>query len=307
MKTGPQRGHGTPEAHHKPGGAQGVQVFQIYFKNDQLQKLDPSFIAYDNRQVDDERLEFGVFERLAQRADVKQLQAWGAVSWRFNQKTGLTGQQWLDAVTAEPGVDLFYTNVAPLSEGLYDNGWMQGEISHPGLMSVAAAVLKASGYDSGHLFQPEASHQYSTANYFVGSQKFWQLYLPFVKSTLQVAEPRVQPSIKRQLHNSADPTGLHHRATYVPFIVERLLPLFLATVGRHLRTRQVRLPAREAELNEHIRVLAQLKDKAILEQSTLLLTAWRNYRNLYLQQVARPDWCKQHLPWMNGPRWQTSF
>ena len=284
-----------------------VQVFQIHFKGDQIHALDPAFKAFDNANVDDERLEFGVFERLASKTAVQKLQAWGAVSWRFNEKTGLSGQQLLDTVAAHPDVDLFYTNVAPVNEALFDNVWMQGEVSHPGLIRVAASVLEASGHDIAHLFKPEAPSAFSTANYFVGVQGFWKLYVPFVKSVLQVADRSLSPAQKKQLHANADPKNLHHGATFVPFIVERLLPLFLATAGQELCTYKVTLPDREAELDEHVHQLRQLKEKALQEQSTLLLQTWRNYRNLYLQQVARPDWCKKHLPWMNGPRWQTGF
>lgn len=284
-----------------------VEIFQIHFQGDQLHALDPAFIAYDNSDVYDERLEFGVFETLALRPELQKYQAWGAVSWRFGEKSGLTGKEFIQTVQAHPDVNLFYMNVAPVNEALFDSGWMQGEVSHPGLLELAEAVYSASGHDPQRVSQLESGWQFSTANYFVGTPLFWKLYLPFVRSILQVAEHHLPHHLKQRLHSNADPKGLHHGATHMPFVVERLLPLFLSTVGKKLNTHKVHLPARESELHEHIHSLRHLKDQAIEQQSAKLLQTWRRYRNLYLQQVARPAWCKKYLPWMNGPQWQHLF
>lgn len=288
-------------------GTKAIEIFQIHFQGDQLHALDPAFSAYDNSDVYDERLEFGVFETLALRPALQKHQAWGAVSWRFGEKTGLVGQDLLQIVKAHPGVELFYMNVAPVNEALFDSGWMQGEVSHPGLLELAEAVYSASGHDPQWVSHLESSSQFSTANYFVGTPLFWKVYLPFVRSILQVAEHHLPLHLKQRLHTNADPKGLHHGATHMPFVVERLLPLFLSTVGKKLNTHKVHLPAREAELHEHIHSLRYLKDQAIEQQSNKLLQTWRGYRNLYLQQVARPAWCKKYLPWMNGPQWQQTF
>lgn len=61
-------------------GTKAIEIFQIHFQGDQLHALDPAFSAYDNSDVYDERLEFGVFETLALRPALQKQQAWGAVS-----------------------------------------------------------------------------------------------------------------------------------------------------------------------------------------------------------------------------------
>lgn len=282
-----------------------VCIFQIHFREDQRQSLDPAFEPFDNTGAVDERLEFGVFDRLSVDPKTKGLKAWGAVSWRFGEKTGLTGQALLETVAANPGVDVFYMNALPINEALFDSGWMQGEISHPGLTRLAAEVLRAAGYSKAVVYELEASAMASSANYFVGTPAFWRAYVPFVKSVLEAADQQLPIDMKRLLHSNADPKGMHHGATYVPFIVERLFPLFLKTAGRHLLTHKVNVPTRERALNVHLKILRSLKEQAIQGRSPWMLKVWRNYRNLYLQQTATPTWCNKHLPMMNSALWET--
>jgi hypothetical protein len=287
--------------------ATGVQIYQIYYKEDQLPFLDPAFVGFDNVGVADERLEFGVFERLARSPKTRALNAWGAVSWRFGQKTGLSGQALLDVVDTHPDADVFFMNSLPINEALFDSGWMQGEISHPGLIELAQAVLEASGHESSLVYQPEHSSVYSTANYFVGRSKFWKAYIPFIRSILKAADKKLTVEMKCRLHQNADPKGVHYGATFVPFLVERLFPLFLQTAGQNLRAHRVFLPAKEAELNAHLKLLRSLKDQAIKERSEWLMTVWRNYRNLYFQQMAAKQWSDKHVPMMNLSDWHVAF
>jgi hypothetical protein len=281
-----------------------VQIFQIFYRADQQQALEPVFVPYDNSGVKDERLEFGVFESLSKSSQTRRLSLWGAVSWRFGQKTGLTGLDLLNVIEAHPEVDVFFMNSSPINEALFDSGWMQGEISHPGLIKVAQAALAVAGHDPSLVYQPEHSSVYSTANYFVGRSAFWKAYIPFVKGILDAADQKLPEGMRRRLHSNADPKRIHHGATFIPFLVERLFPLFMQTDGRHLRSHKVLLPAREAELNVHLKLLRSMKDEAIVMQSPWLIHAWRNYRNLLLQQMAAPKWCNQHLPMMNAASWQ---
>jgi hypothetical protein len=88
---------------------------------------------------------------------------------------------------------------------------------------------------------------------------------------------------------------MHNGATYVVFIIERLLPIFLKTSGRHLKTFKIALPGKEAELNVHIRLLREMKDVAHKTKSAWLDACWINYRNLYFAQSRSREWCATHL------------
>jgi hypothetical protein len=81
----------------------------------------------------------------------------------------------------------------------------------------------------------------------------------------------------------------------VPFIVERLLGLFLRTEGRDLKAFKYSLPGLERELNVHTKLLREMKDVAHKTKSPWLAACWVNYRNLYLSQTNGAEWCKRYL------------
>jgi hypothetical protein len=277
-----------------------VQIFQIHYKGDQKEHLDPAFTEFDNKKGEAETHEFAVFEALTKTKQAKEADYWGAVSWRFGEKTGLKGEQLLKIVRNNPAADVFYMNPYPYNEALFQSGWMQGETVHPDFLALAEKVLVAAGFDANEVHRVTNSAGFSSANYFVGNQKFWAAYIPFVQTLLAGAEKKLPASVLKILHSSkADPRNLHNQSTYVPFIVERLFPLFMSTAGKSLAAAKVALPEQEKKLNEHLRKLREMKDTAVKGKSEWLLRAWMNYRNLYLQSAAPKDWCQKYLPVLN--------
>jgi hypothetical protein len=93
----------------------------------------------------------------------------------------------------------------------------------------------------------------------------------------------------------ADDRNLHPGATYVPFIVERLFPVFMRSEGKDLKAYKIALPERERELNVHLKLLREMKDVAHRTQSAWLAACWVNYRNLYLSQTNGKAWCEKYL------------
>lgn len=110
------------------------------------------------------------------------------------------------------------------------------------------------------------------------------------------AEKRLSAEMRDLLHSrGADDRGLHGGATYVPFLVERLFPLFLRTAGQKLTSQQIALPRRDAELNVHLKLLREMKDVAHRTNSPWLAACWVNYRNLYLTQLHGKAWAQRYL------------
>lgn len=272
-------------------------IYQIYFDPAQTAKLDPSFTPYSNAGKTDALREFAVFEQLAQHADLKKARLWGAVSWRFEAKTGLTGAAFRQAIEEKPGFDLYYCNPFPEHEALFANGWQQGITAHPAFSELCSAVLTAAGLGTQELKSIHASQAFSACNYFVGSPAFWALYLPWVRQLIDQARQKLPKPVLSVLDSRlSDPRNIHEGSTYWPFIVERLLPLFLRTAGASFKTHKLALPQAEARLNSHLLRLREMKDVAYRTRSTWLFACWLNYRNLYLLQTAGRDWCKNYLP-----------
>lgn len=280
-----------------------IQIFQIYYQDTHKSDLDTAFTPYSNKGVSDNRLEFAVFDKLHHSTKTKNLSYWGAVSWRFQQKTRVEGQQLLDYVSGKLEFDIFYMNASPMNEALFDNCWMQGEVSHPGLIDLAQKVFQCAGLPQELIYEISHSQQYSTANYFVGNRKFWDLYIPFINKVLTAADQKLPAKYKKILHANADPKGLHHGATFVPFLIERLFGVFMKLHADELKFHKIRLLHLEKRLDAHLAGLRLMKDKAIETKSPWLLKIWRNYRNLYLSGYTKPEWREQHLPMMNGDIW----
>ena len=274
-----------------------LPIFQIYFRPEQVAGLDADFTPFDNSANQDPLHEFAVFERLAQRPELRTAPLWGALSWRFGSKTELSGMALRSALAEHPGQDLYYCNPFPEHEALYVNGWQQGVPSHPAFIELCTAVFKAAGLDPAELGGVQASSTVSTCNYFVGSPAFWSAYLPWVRGVLDRARAELPAPVLKMLDSPlSDPKNRHAGSSYWPFIVERLLPVFLRSAGTGLKTHKIALPAVEKRLDTHLQRLREMKDVAHRTRSRWLYACWLNYRNLYLLQTAGADWCKRFLP-----------
>ena len=280
-----------------PESPQTVPIFQIYFDPSQIKQLDPGFIPWDNAGHHSLLREFDVFERLAADQGVQIAPLWGAVSWRFQEKTGLSAAALHQALQASPGCDLYYGNPSAESEAVYANLWQQGVTVHPAFREVCEAVFEAAGLDLQQLDKITPSQGFSSCNYFVGSQRFWSLYLPYVRGVVDRARAALPKPVLRLLDSdTSDPRKLHAGASYWPFIIERLLPLFLRGPGAGLKTSKIASPAAEARINPHLKRLREMKDVAHKTRSQWLYSCWLHYRNLYLLQTAGRDWCTRYLP-----------
>lgn len=273
-----------------------IRVFQIYFEGWQRELLDPAFYPLDNSRSNSELREFEVFEKLQRNAATQGATLWGALSWRFAEKTGMAGAEWVKQIVGHPGKDVYFCNPHPDNECLFHNMWLQGETSHPQFLAVTKAFLMAAGLDNKDVDSIHPSASFSAANYFVATPEFWSKYIAFVRKVLVAADKRMPPALRDLMHSPlADDRNLHAGATYLPFIVERLLPIFMRTEGKHFQAHKIALPERERELNVHMKLLREMKDVAHKTQSAWLAACWVNYRNLYLSQTKGKAWCEKYL------------
>lgn len=273
-----------------------IRIFQIYFEPWQRELLDPAFYPLDNSRGTSELMEFSVFEQLQRNAATQGASLWGALSWRFGEKTGMQGAEWVKQIVDHPGNDVYYCNPHPLNEALFHNMWMQGETSHPQFLEITKAFFAAADLDDKEITTVQATGSFAAANYFVASPKFWERFIPFVRKVMAAADKRMPPALRDLMHSRmADDRNLHPGATYVPFIVERLFPVFMRSEGKDLKAYKIALPERERELNVHLKLLREMKDVAHRTQSAWLAACWVNYRNLYLSQTNGKAWCEKYL------------
>lgn len=272
-----------------------IKVFQIHYMPEQADCLDPSFLPFDNAASTDPSLEFGVTKQLHQSQIVGDAALWGTVSWKFQQKTGMTGQYLLDYLISHPGYDVYHCNPNPELEALYQNMWMHAQTCHPRFLELVRSVFELGGLDPAvcHFLQPAKA--FSSANYTVATPAYWAAYVGFIDRVLQ---PAMSDAVLREqlLSQRADPANLHRGACYLPFVIERLFGVFLTSAeGRKFRTHKYPLPAAEARLTAHHHRLREMKDVAWTTRSEWLGYCWMGYRNMFLQNQLGADWARRHL------------
>ena len=278
-----------------PGSVKSpLRIFQIYYESWQRDLLDPSFAAIDTSGLKSELEEFLVLERLAKSDYVKGAKLWGALSWRFTERTGMKSADWVAAIQANRGKDVYFCDPAPVNEALFHNLWLQGEIAHPRFLEVCVAFFKATKLPLETLSAIVPGDQYATANYFVGTPRFWELYLPWVAELFKVANKNMPPKERDLMHAKAT-DGAHKGMSLMPFILERLFPIFMKTAGKELSYQKIALPALDAQLNVHLKLLREAKNLAHSSKSAWLAALWVNYRNLYFIQTNGKDWCAKNL------------
>lgn len=278
-----------------------VRIHQVFYKDEQKPFLDAAFSPLDNGAHNDETLEFGVFKRLYGDGSFEGADYFGALSWRFTEKTGLTGRALMEVVRSNADVDLFYMNPFPHNEALHQSLWLHGGERHPGFLEICTAFFEAAGVEPTDIYRFSHSSEFSVCNYYVARPAFWKAYIPFVERCLEEADAGMPTALRMRMHSSeGDWKGIHKGATYVPFIIERLLPVFLKSPeGRALRVYKVPLPAKEAKLNDDLRELREMKDVAILARSARILDLWREKREAYCHIYFSKEWCDRHMRLLN--------
>lgn len=300
LATPPVAGAQAP-AVQSPASQSATRIFQIWYRQEHKPRLDPAFEPYDNSSARSALLEFRVLAELSQRSDLQQAPLWGALSWKFSEKTGMSGQEFKDAIAARPGYDAYFCNPHPETEAIYHNLWLQGETAHPNFLVLCREVFAVAGLPADMLTEIQPAEQFAACNYIVATPAFWKRYVGFVSRVLLAADRKLSATARAILYSpNADPGCMHANASYVPFLVERLLPVFLHTEGRDLRA--CKIAVRQPELNAHVKLLGEMKDLAVRSRSLWLATCWLNYRNLYLDKLHGVAWSRKYLSMLTPAR-----
>ena len=217
-------------------------IHQIYFKSDQLAGLDPAFLPYDNSGCPrpDER-EFYVFRHEFARGSVAPNRFTGFVSWKFGEKTGLTGQQFLDFARANPGYDVYFVNPYPM-EIFLGNVWQQGDHRHPGLLNLAQGLFNQTHLAVDLEKIPRSLRISAFCNFWVGNHRCWTEFLEFCRPVYETIRANADPEFRRQFESNADP---FRTASYFSFLFERMFTTFLAA---RPKIRALAYPWTDAEL-----------------------------------------------------------
>jgi hypothetical protein len=170
--------------------------------------------------------EYELFKQLY--SSLKPEQPWGLVSSKFNLKSSIDVNEFYEYANDEisKGVDCVYINPMILNESLFSNVWEQGVIvGHRGLDIIVNYIMKKNNLKLKTISDAE----FAFCNYFIAGNKFWKYYFNFVDTCIAQLEEQVR--LKSEVGITyAGKAGYHKNQdmSMKPFVVERLLSLFIA-------------------------------------------------------------------------------
>jgi hypothetical protein len=204
------------------------KIYQSYYKEEQKKFLNEEFCPFDNTSNKrPDLLEYYIFRIGYKRALSERLSHWGFFSWKWEGKTKIKSQKFIDFIEKNPDQDVYLINWCPYIECCNLNLWRNSEIYHPGITFIADDAIqkmKCDIYPHGSVNEIILTEKnFCCSSYFIASKKFWNDYLVFLnkfKNTIDNNRDLKELVYSKTTHNNKN-------YSYFPFIVERLFSIFL--------------------------------------------------------------------------------
>lgn len=264
-----------------------MKIYQLYYKEDQLDKLDPAFEPYDNTTNPRPELrEWYIWDQAYRTCLDQGLTHWGFVSWKFKDKTGLTGKQFVDFIEQFPGYDVYFVNPCLINEAVFQNSWLQGDMYHPGISDIGNKFLEKIGHtdiDVKDFVLDRSCTMY--ANYIVGSAKFWESFMKFSYRLFEESE--LDAEFKDMVFGPGKSNyGPDPSLPMFTFLIERLVPIFIELGGFNALPFSYTpdtLLEKYVPYADDLTALSNLKVLINRYSSDELYYIWDHYRQKFLQ------------------------
>lgn len=265
-----------------------TSIFQIYFKEELKEHLDPDFVPMDNTDNPHPELrEWDKWNREHDNIKKQGLDYWGFVSWKFQEKTGLSGRQVLDFIEANPGRDVYLFNPCILNEAVFANSWEQGDMYHPNISDIGNNFLRRIGYKDVSVKETLLDRNKTVfANYIVGSSKFWENFMEFSRKLFSEAD--LDQKFKEDVFGAGKSNYAHDASLpNFTFLIERLIPTYLElesidSLG-YTYTHDT-VPDKYTSIFDEIMALSNLKLAINEHESDDLYEIWNYYRRAILHR-----------------------
>jgi len=199
-----------------------IKLYQIYFSEDQISQLENNLMPYNNINNYNGEGEFYIFLKEYMNGNVKDEDITGYLSWRFKQKSQISGKDFEDFIKNNPGNDLYFINPYPYLMNNHYNSWAQGEICHPGIIDLIKDVFSQMGLDPNLITSQRHDTSRSTfCNYWAGSKNFWDRYIAYTKPIYFHIKSNTNLEFRDKVFNK---NGAH---CYFGYILERLINVFI--------------------------------------------------------------------------------
>ncbi len=266
-----------------------TKVFQIYYKPELVEHLDPAFTPLDNTANPRPELrEWYNWDQEHEQRLAEGLDYWGYVSWKFKEKTNLTGEQALDFINNNPGYDVYLFNPCIVNEACFLNSWEQGDLYHPNISVIGDKFLSKLGYEDVSVKEMVLDRNKTVfANYVVGSRDFWIRFMEFSRKLFTEAEK--DSTFKDEVFGAGRSNYAYDNTLpNFTFLIERLIPTFLELEGFNSIGFDYNHPSMCHEKYQpywgDLRALSDLKLLINRYESDDIFNIWNYYRHKFLSQ-----------------------
>jgi hypothetical protein len=199
-----------------------LQIYQAFYKQEQVPHLDPAFITYDNTINAQPHLrEYPMWQKLLDKHKDSDAY-WGLMSWLWFEKTRIPAQIFKDWMLENPGFDVYHIDPFPELPHQYANIWTQGEVWCPGMVDFCNRLFPKLGIETRVEDYIYAPFDFATCNYFVGNSKFWTNYMAFLDKCLKLCAE--DPALNEYIYVKGKEYNGHFVPNF-PFVTERLFSL----------------------------------------------------------------------------------
>ena len=221
-----------------------IAIHQIYYKLEQKQRLDPSFAPYNNiAHGDSDWCEWRVMNEAFQAGVCAQADLVGFVSWKFRDKTGISGEIVLKYIHDHPGFDVYFAN--PYQDAMVTWGfrhvWEEADQWHHGIKDLAMDVLKRTNHAIEWETLVTRREETCYCNYWIANSRFWEAFMAFAVPAADILDHGLSEEQQAFLEHSKMTTK--QGVTFRPFIMERLFSTFLAMERGRFQSVRIPLPS----------------------------------------------------------------
>ena len=209
-----------------------LAIYQIYYDEFSKKELFPFFIPYDNSKVASKWYEYGVFRQNFLNKKYKAFEYTGFVSWKFQGKTNISGREFIKFIENHSGYDVYFINPFQGNTYRFKNVWECGDFFHPGLMEIVDYIFRNLNYNIDINKMVNSNQDTLYSNYWVGNEKWWNLYMEFCEPIYSFIETSGDSFIHERILKEAD-SG--NKASFIPFIMERMFSTVIFNQRHNLR------------------------------------------------------------------------
>lgn len=211
-----------------------IRIYQSFYETDQIHKLEPSFIPYDNtKNPEPLKREFPIFLDLyEQNKDFDGY--WGLTSWKWREKTQVRGSNYLRNLRLklkDNNYDVVIFNPYPHLIKAYNNPFVEADdYHHKGMVNYIERILGKMNVDVNIRKTKFDPKHFSYCSFYIGTNKFWDSWMKFLLNFIELSKDDEYFTGATSIHLK------FRNFTNFPFIIERLPALFL-----HLNSEEQRV------------------------------------------------------------------